>query len=530
MKLKEGTRFLKHCVTVGPGEAGRRIREKREDERIRRELERNPSVSGFLSPPDRMAQEKAAAGESLCFHAVFYTSAASGALDAFPDSVRREALQSLADQTLKPADIADGLFQAGEGDWMVFLEPDGFLHPSALYLCAKCAGETGAEMIYADEDFFTDCPGDRFSPYFKPDYGPESLPGCNVAGPFLACRCSLLKRAGAEDFAAADPDRRWDLTLRLAEAAEGKIAHLPRILYYRRLPAGAPVPLPPLRRVSGPVQGQPLVSILIPNKDHIADLKRCVDSIREKTAWLRYEIVVIENNSAEEDTFRYYRELERDGRIRVVTRQGSFNYAALNNLGVRESRGEQILLLNNDTEVISPSWIQEMLLYTQRPDVGAAGAKLYYPDGTIQHAGIGIGIKMLAGHYHRGFPGDSPGYFGRLNYAQDVSAVTAACMMIPRSVYESLNGMDETFPVVFNDVDLCLRIRHSGKRIVWTPWAELTHYESLSRGPDEDTPEKKRFFVRETNRFLRRWYRELEKGDPYYNPNLTRWAEDFSVR
>ena len=169
-------------------------------------------------------------------------------------------------------------------------------------------------------------------------------------------------------------------------------------------------------------------------------------------------------------------------------------------------------------------------MYAQRKDVGAVDAKLYYPDGTIQHAGIGIGIKMLAGHYFRGFPGGSAGYFGRLQYAQNVSAVTAACMMIPRKVYEEMHGLDESFSVVFNDVDLCLRIRKAGYLIVWTPWAELTHYESKSRGPDEDTPEKKRFFVRETNRFLRRWHTVLAEGDPYYNVNLTRWEEDFSLR
>ena len=288
--------------------------------------------------------------------------------------------------------------------------------------------------------------------------------------------------------------------------------------------------VPSIYRIRYEIAGEPLVSILIPNKDHREDLKRCVDSIREKTTWPTWEILIIENNSTEEETFRYYEELEQDPRIRVISREGAFNYSAVNNLGAREAKGEQILLLNNDTEVISPDWIQEMLMFAQRQDVGAVGAKLYYPDGTIQHAGIGIGIKMLAGHYFRGFPGDSGGYSGRLRYAQDVSAVTAACMMIPRKVYEEMHGLDESFSVVFNDVDLCLRIRQAGYLIVWTPWAELTHYESKSRGPDEDTPEKKRFFVRETNRFLRKWWRVLDAGDPYYNVNLTRTREDFSLR
>ena len=214
----------------------------------------------------------------------------------------------------------------------------------------------------------------------------------------------------------------------------------------------------------------------------------------------------------------------------MIRREGPFNYSAVNNEGFRAARGEQILLLNNDTEVLSGGWIREMLRYAQQKDVGAVGAKLYYPDGTIQHAGIGIGIKMLAGHYFRGWDGKSAGYYGRMTYAQEVSAVTAACMMIPRHVYEETRGLDEGFSLVFNDVDLCLRIREKGYRIIWTPGAELIHYESKSRGPDEETEEKKRFFVRETNRFLRKWYGALEAGDPYYNPNLTREKEDFSLR
>ena len=350
--------------------------------------------------------------------------------------------------------------------------------------------------------------------------------------------------------------------LRLTEQAE-RIVHIPKILYYWRAHRGSTAeavgakpyvteagkkavaehlkrtglegevldgPVPSIYRVRYALREQPLVSILIPNKDHREDLKRCVDSIREKTTYPNYEIIIIENNSTEPETFAYYGELEKDSAIRVVRWPGPFNFSAINNEGFRAAKGEQILLLNNDTEVLSPDWLQEMLMYAQREDVGAVGAKLYYPDGTIQHAGIGLGIKMLAGHYHRGFPKENPGYAGRLVYAQDMSAVTAACMMIPRKVYEEMDGMDESFSVVFNDVDLCLRIRASGRLVVWTPWAELVHYESKSRGPDEDTPEKKAFFLRETNRFQRKWNRELTAGDPYYNVNLTREKEDFSPR
>ncbi len=508
--IRTGVRFLRDCVKTGPGEAARRIREKREEAYIRSER----TQGTLLTQEERKTQERAARAGGICFRAVFL-------LKDVPAEARETAEQSLKAQTWPAEDNG--------AEYSVFLEPDGWLHPGALYECAKAIRETGADLIYTDEDYYTETAGDRNNPYFKPDYGPDSLRNCNYPGPFLVCSSELLAEAGAADYAALDTDGQWDALIRLAKKAK-RIIHIPKVLYYRQVPAEKTIPQPKLRRENEPLNGEPLVSILIPNKDHREDLKRCVDSIREKSSYRNYEILIIENNSTEEETFRYYEELGRDGRIRVISREGSFNYSAVNNLGAREAKGEQILLLNNDTEVISPDWIQEMLTYAQRQDVGAVGAKLYYPDGTIQHAGIGIGIKMLAGHYFRGFEGNSDGYFGRLRYAQDVSAVTAACMMIPRRVYEEMHGLDESFSVVFNDVDLCLRIRQAGYLIVWTPWAELVHYESKSRGPDEDTPEKKRFFVRETNRFLRKWYRVLEGGDPYYNVNLTRRKEDFSLR
>ncbi len=472
-------RFLRHWQAAGIGDAKRRYREELEDERIRAARTR-----GIRLLPE---------GETLRV----------------------------------PADYA------------VLTAPDVRLCDGALEEISRVIRETGADMVYTDEFRIQNSEfrmKDTFSPeddgyYFKPDYGPDSLRGCNYIGPFFVCRKALLKEAGAEDYAELDADAQWDAVIRMAGKAK-KVAHIPKALYGKliqnsefRIQNDNQV-----RRIKDPIVGEPLVSILIPNKDHREDLKRCVDSIREKTTYVNYEILVLENNSTEEKTFRYYKELEQDPRIRVVRREGAFNYSAVNNLGAREAKGEQILLLNNDTEVISPDWIQEMLMYTQRQDVGAAGAKLYYPDGTIQHAGIGIGITVAAGHFFRGFPGESDGYHGRLKYAQDVSAVTGACMMIPRKVYEEMGGLDESFSIMFNDVDLCLRIRQAGYLIVWTPWAELTHYESKSRGPDGDTPEKKRFFVRETNRFLRKWCKVLDAGDPYYNVNLTRQREDFSLR
>lgn len=448
------------------------------------------------------------------------------------------------------------------GDYLALFDHDDILHPSALFEVMNVLCRQDADLVYTDENTFHKTPADAYLPHFKPDFAPDTLRGNNYICHFTVFRKELLEKAGGGFRSAFDGSQDYDLVLRLTEQAE-TIVHIPKILYYWRAhrdsvaeSVGAKpyvvdaakraigehlarvglrgevleTEIPSIYRIRYEIQGEPLVSILVPNKDHREDLKRCIDSIREKSTWKHWEIVIIENNSTEEETFRYYEELEKDERIRVVRYEGSFNYSAVNNLGARESRGAYLLLLNNDTEVISPDWIQEMLMFAQREDVGAVGAKLYYPDGTIQHAGIGLGLLHLAGHFFRGFPAGRPGYMARLCYAQDLTAVTAACMMVPRKVYAAVGGLDESFSVVFNDVDLCLKIRESGKLVVWTPFAELTHYESKSRGSDEDTPEKLAFFKTETRRFQTKWNAALAKGDPYYNPNLTREKENMSPR
>lgn len=448
------------------------------------------------------------------------------------------------------------------GDYLALFDHDDILHPSALFEVMNVLCKQDADLVYTDENTFHKTPADAYLPHFKPDFAPDTLRGNNYICHFTVFRKGLLEKAGGGFRSAFDGSQDYDLVLRLTEQAE-TIVHIPKILYYWRAhrdsvaeSVGAKpyvvdaakraigehlarvglrgevleTEIPSIYRIRYEIQGEPLVSILVPNKDHREDLKRCIDSIREKSTWKHWEIVVIENNSTEAETFRYYEELEKDERIRVVRYEGSFNYSAVNNLGARESRGAYLLLLNNDTEVISPDWIQEMLMFAQREDVGAVGAKLYYPDGTIQHAGIGLGLLHLAGHFFRGFPAGRPGYMARLCYAQDLTAVTAACMMVPRKVYAAVGGLDESFSVVFNDVDLCLKIRESGKLVVWTPFAELTHYESKSRGSDEDTPEKLAFFKTETRRFQTKWNAALAKGDPYYNPNLTREKENMSPR
>jgi GT2 family glycosyltransferase len=278
------------------------------------------------------------------------------------------------------------------------------------------------------------------------------------------------------------------------------------------------------------VQGSPKISILIPNKDHIDDLEKCITSIREKSTWKNYEIIVIENNSENPETFQYYRELEKDSAyIRVIRYEGGFNYSAINNYGAGFARGEYLILLNNDTEIITPDWMEQMVGCCQRENVAITGAKLYYPDDTVQHAGAIIGIGGCAGHILVGCARNYEGYMGRLKAMQDLSAVTAACLMVKKSVFDEVGGLDEGFAVAFNDMDFCLRVRESGKLIVFIPSVELYHFESKSRGL-ENTPEKIRRFEGEIGRFRERHAKILKEGDPYYNPNLTLALTDCSLR
>jgi GT2 family glycosyltransferase len=287
--------------------------------------------------------------------------------------------------------------------------------------------------------------------------------------------------------------------------------------------------IPSIYRIRYALDEEAPVSIIIPTCDHVEQLRRCIDSILGKTEYKQYEIIIAENNSKEQRTFDYYETLKSDGRIKVLVWQKPFNYSAINNFAAEHSAGKYLLFLNNDMEVLSPGWMTEMLMFAQRPDVGAVGAKLYYPDGRVQHAGIGIGLLTLAGHYHRGYPHNDYGYMGRLQYQQNVSAVTGACLLVKAGIYHELKGMEEALAVNFNDVDLCLRIREKGLLIVFTPFAELVHYESLSRGMDE-SPEKRKRYLQEEAFMRSRWAKQLEEGDPYFNPNFDPLREDFSFR
>ena len=406
------------------------------------------------------------------------------------------------------------------GEYIGLFDHDDILHPSALYEYVKAINEQGADYIYCDETTFKN--GDinkMLTMHFKPDYAPDNLRANNYICHFFVARRSVVEQVGGfrKEF---DGAQDYDFIFRCTEEAR-EVVHVPEILYHWRTHKASTADNPASKmyafeagkraieahlertgvkgtvshtpdlgfyRVKYPVQGHPLVSIIIPNKDHVTDLRRAVTSILEKSTYDNYEIIIVENNSETEEIFRYYDELKKNEKIKIVTYEGGFNYSTINNLGVSRADGDYVLLLNNDTEVITVNWMEELLMYAQREDVGAVGCKLYYADRTIQHAGvvIGLGAHRTAGHSHYRMPRQNLGYMGRLCYAQDVSAVTGACLLVKKSLYEAVEGLDEGFAVSLNDVDFCLKLRERGLLNVFTPFAELYHYESVSRGLDTD--------------------------------------------
>jgi GT2 family glycosyltransferase len=439
------------------------------------------------------------------------------------------------------------------GDYVAVLKPGDWLSPSALSEVVRALSvQPGADVLYSDEEI-TD--GQLAVPYFKPAWSPDTLRSHNYIGGLCVMHRELFQAIGgvSSTLAAA---RDYDLILRATERATA-IVHIPEILYHRRKKlrspadelaahsAGKQALEGHLRRlglradildgaasstyhVIYPVPNSPKLSIIVPNRDHQPMLQTCVESL-ELGGWPNYELIIVENGSRDPATFDYYRTLDKQSNVRVLRLSGEFNFSRVNNEAAALSSGELLLLLNNDVQGTVSNWVRRLVEHAVRRDIGAVGAKLYYPDGRIQHAGDIIGITGIAGHAHQFEPGEGPGYFGRLITTQNLSAVTAACLMLRREVFERVGGLDEIFCVAFGDVDLCLRIMRQGWRIVWTPLSECRHYESCTRGVD-DTPEKKARFRQETQLFYDRWKSFLRRGDPYYNPNLTIWHNDFSVR
>ena len=425
--------------------------------------------------------------------------------------------------------------------------------------------DNDADYIYSDETTFKgNSINNMITLHFKPDYAIDDLRANNYICHFSVFARELLD--GTELFRPQfDGSQDHDMILRLTSRAK-HIVHVPRILYYWRSHNGSTAKnintksyaidaakgavtdhltksgfnnfeitstraFETIFRIKYEINGDPLVSIIIPAKDNVFDTKRCISSIFQKSTYDNYEIILMDNGSVQPETEAYENEISKDHRVKVVHDDGSFNYSRINNEAVKQSRGKYIVLLNNDTEVITLDWIEELLMYAQRPDVGAVGAKLYYPDKTIQHAGlvIGLGAHRTAGHTHYKVASNNLGYMGRLCYTQDVSAVTGACLMVKRSDWDDVGGLDESFEVSLNDVDFCLKLRAKGLLNVFTPFAELYHYESASRGSDL-VGERAERYNRESAHFRDKWKEVIDKGDPYYNPNFSLDRSDFTLR
>lgn len=461
-----------------------------------------------------------------------------------------------------PLGIADNTNQAmsiAQGDYIVLGDHDDLFAQDALFECAKLLNERKYEIIYTDEDK-VDAKGKKhFDPNFKPDYNIDLLRSNNYICHMFVVAKEVVDKIGGFD-CEYDGAQDYDFILRCVELAKS-IGHIPKVLYHWRTHNASTASSPEAKRyafeagkraleahyrrlgirasvesteewgfykTNYEIIGNPKVSIIIPNKDHIDDLQKCIDAIDNLSDYDNYEYIIVENNSTEPATFEYYESISNRQNVKVLYWDKEFNYSAINNFGVKEADGEYILLLNNDTEIINKDCISQMLSYCQRDEVGIVGARLYYEDGSIQHAGVVVGIGGIAGHAFAGLYEEKGLYMSRTKVACDYSAVTAACLMVKKQIFDEVGGLDEEFKVAFNDIDFCMKVREKGKLVVYNPNAKLYHYESKSRGY-EDTPEKQERFLDEIERFASKWAEILDKGDPFYNVNLTLNKNDFSI-
>ena len=460
-----------------------------------------------------------------------------------------------------------------QGDYVALLSPDDRLAPNALYhVVETLSRHPEAELVYGDEDML-DAEGHRHDPHFKPQWNPDLLLAQNYVGHLTVYRrarlrdCEGFREASGEGSGMGSSERgevdpSYALTLRFTRGLTAeRIRHIPFVLYHSRVGAvddeasfqaaadraslgavreylaqtgsGAEVvagTVPGSCRVRWPTPSPaPLVSLLIPTRDRVEILRPCVDAILARTDYPNFELLILDNQSNCTETLAYMAEVAKDPRVRVLRWNQPFNYSAINNFGARQARGSILGLVNNDIEPINDDWLSEMVRQACREEIGCVGAKLYYPNGSIQHGGVILGLGGVAGHAHRFFPGAHAGYRYRLNLTQNLSAVTAACLLVRKAVFEQVGGLNEEhLTVAYNDVDLCLKVREAGYRNLWTPHAELYHHESVSRGVD-DNPRKQARAQREVDYMRRTWGPQLD-SDPAYNPNLTLAYEDFSLR
>ena len=450
--------------------------------------------------------------------------------------------------------VANSALTIASGDYVALMGSADVLPPQTLFYIAQAiAAHPEAAMIFSDEDKISQC-GVRYDPWFKCEFNYELLLSQNTIGHLTVYRRELVN--DLQGFRAGfDGAQEYDLALRVLERIDPEqVIHIPRILYHQRTRAGQtaaateaarravaehlvrtarggvvePVPeAPQYNRVRYPLPiVLPLVSIIIPTRDRADLLGMCLDSLLAQTTYTHYEIIIVDNGSVEPSTQALFARLPKD-RVSVIRDDAPFNYARLNNLAAAQAKGDVLCLMNNDIEILTPDWIEEMLSFAWQPDIGCVGARLWFPDGRLQHAGVITGLGGVAGHPNKYFPRGYTGYFGRAVLAQSMSAVTAACLMIRRQVWDQVQGLDENLAVAFNDVDFCLRVKAAGYRNTWTPAAEMNHYESASRG-NETTPEKQERYLKEIEQMQSRWG-DLLINDPAYNPNLTLAHDDFSL-
>lgn len=454
--------------------------------------------------------------------------------------------------------------ELAQGEFVVRINQHDQIPPHALFLLAREINKhPDAELIYTDDDSIDDT-NKRLDPRFKPDWNPDMFFAYNYLVNLTLYRHAHVMKLngyrpgfeGAEDY---------DLSLRyLRDIPATKIRHIPRVLYHSRITrlplASTPSPLrgegkahqsgkralaayfegvgitvedgpaPGLYRIKHPLPVRPpLVSIIIPTRDRIEILKKCIESIQQKTDYGNWEMLIVDNQSTEPGIHAYFEQIQGDSRIKVIPYDKPFNYSALNNFAVQYSQGEILALLNNDVEVINKEWLSEMVSQAMRPEIGAVGAKLLYSNGIVQHAGVILGLGGVAGHAHKFLKGDDHGYCHRAIITQNFSAVTGACLVVRKGIFQEVGGLnEESLAVAFNDIDFCLKLRAAGYRNLFTPYAKLYHHESISRGRD-DTPEKNEIFMREYSYMKNSWDDSL-KSDPAYNPNLTLEFENFSLK
>ena len=438
-------------------------------------------------------------------------------------------------------DNIKNIIDNSNSDYIVFIGKDIELMPFTLYELVKSIEYRDSILIYSDNDKMIN--GQRIKPHFKPGFARDTIISQNYIGRFIAVKTTFLK-IHKEMLENLNKDIIYDILLQVSEKTR-KIEHIQKILYHETeenmnidIADEKKIIEKHLKRmnleydniqdgrfkgqykINYKIKGNPLISLVIPNMDHIEDLDKLLKSL-EKSTYSNYEAIIVENNSKNKETFEYYDKIiQKDKRIKVFKYDiNYFNYSAIVNYGVECSNGEYVVMLNNDIEFITTDWMEQMLMYAQRPDVGICGAKLYFPDKTIQHAGVTIGTRGLAGHRNREISEKDFKKDDYINIVQDLSAVTAACFMTRKQLYIDMLGFDEKLAVAFNDVDFCLKVRTAKYLIVYNPFVEAYHYESKSRGEDTENSEKQKRFAKEYELFVKRWSKVIAKGDPYYNRN-----------